>query len=113
MNTQEVQCPPACPFTIEQVRAIADPPRWTKWLGLLPPIMIVVLPIVGGATAWVSSRVDAANAAQEQEIRRDYVEGKSYESDKKTQDYLREQLDKRLDRIDKKLDELLGRKASR
>jgi len=84
--------------------------KWHGWLMLLPPIMVVVLPLIGGATAWVSSRVDAANSAQEAQLRRDYVERQGYEADRRTQEYLRDQLDKRLERMDKKLDRLLERK---
>lgn len=109
-SVEQPPCPTGCPCTAEQLRPIFDPSRFSKWLMMLPPIMIVVLPLIGGATAWVSSRVDAANAAQEQEMRRNYVEGRAYEGDRKTDTYLRDQLDKRLERMDKKLDALLERK---
>ena len=80
-----------------------------KWLRLVPIILAVVIPLLAGATAWVTTRVDAANAAQETQLRKDFVETKVYESERKSAEYQRDQIMSHLDKIDKKLDELIAR----
>lgn len=86
---------------------LGEPPRWMKWLQLIPWIMI---PMLIAATSYIASRVEAGAYAAEMRYREEFVLQKQYEADKKAAEYTRDQLNGRLERIDKKLDELLERK---
>lgn len=84
-----------------------EPPRWIKWLQLIPWVLV---PLFVAGMAWISSRIDAADANKEVQYRREFVLREQYEADQRSRDYLRDQLDKRLERMDQKLDELISRK---
>lgn len=83
------------------------PPRWMKWFQLVPWLLI---PLIMGATSYIASRVESGAYAAEARYREEFVLQKQYEADERANDYQRDQLEKRLERIDKKLDELIARK---